>query len=280
MRTERWSLLAVWFAVGCGVEPTPEPEPVVPEPDPMPEQPVGRVDLRPLFGTTDDLRPIGVAVGANGARYVLDERLGLYQLDATAIEVVSMAAMPTPDEALVLPLTDLVALGPDVFGVTAIGDGFLLDTAKSTLQQHFCYLPEGTPVELTQRTDALTYDPDRGLLFAQPVTFQPDGTRVSSQIAAYQRDTGTDVAWYTIPVDVTATGMVMIDGELVLAIGTELARFDSGTSTLTDRIDLGRYGIEAIDGLAYDATNQRLVVADATTDAVFEVPRANLAFTR
>src|SRR5688500_5886874 len=76
------------------------------------EDPIGRVDLRQALGG-DQVDPVGVAIAADGSRFVLDEQRGLYRLDGeTATAIVPMASLPSPAEPIRLPITDLVALGP------------------------------------------------------------------------------------------------------------------------------------------------------------------------
>ncbi|MCX5747460.1 MAG: hypothetical protein NT062_33770 [Proteobacteria bacterium] len=140
------------------------------EPRATPRAPV---DLRAALATPD-ATPVGVAVAPDGERFVFDETRGLFQLDALdrATLVVALDALPAPSDGppVVLPITDIVALAPHLFAITAIGDGFLLDTAAMTLQQHFCYVPDSLPQNLTQRTDAIAFDAAHDRLYAQPRT--------------------------------------------------------------------------------------------------------------
>src|SRR5688572_20255775 len=90
-----------------------------------PVDPLGRIDLRTAIGAPD-VTPVGLALGADGTRFVFDGDYGLYRLDGTtAVEVVAMSAMPNPGPTapIRLPYTDLVAYAPGVFVVTAIADG-------------------------------------------------------------------------------------------------------------------------------------------------------------
>ena len=200
----------------------------------IPEPPLGRLDLRAAMQTTGDISPIGLAIAPDGKRFVFEETAGLYRLDGDlAVAVVPMSEMPNPGPTapLVLPFTDLVAISPNVFALTAIGDGYILDTSAMTLQQRFCYLPDGdgTPRSLTQRTDAIAYDAANGKLYAQPVTFDAVGTFQYAQVAGYELASGNDVEWYTTGNDVAATGMIAIpDVGLVLGQGSRLTRFDTG----------------------------------------------------
>jgi hypothetical protein len=242
------------------------------------EPPLARVDLRAAMQGTTDVKPIGLAVASDGQRFFFDEAAGLFRLDGDrAVVVVPMSAMPNPGPTaqLELPITDLVALAPNLFAFTAIGDGFLLDTAAMTLAQHFCYVPDDLPVSLTQRTDALAFDPASQRLFAQPLTFDAAGVFQYAQVAEYRRDTGEDIAWHATANDVNATGMILLPGVgLVLGQGSRLSRFDyqSPTPVLLD--DLARFGVRSIDGLAIDPATGALLVVDSVADALFEIERA------
>jgi len=249
-------------------------------PDIQPEAPAASLDLRAAMQTTSDITPVGLAIAPDGKRFIFEESAGLYRLDGeVAVPVVRMAEMPNPGPTapITLPFTDLVALGPNLFALTAIGDGFLLDTAAMTLQQHFCYLPDGTPVSLIQRTDAMTYDAVAQKLYAQPVTYDAAGVFQYSQVAGYERATGLDVAWYAAAADVAATGMIVLpDVGLVLGQGSKLTRFDTATSTSIPVDDLARFGVRSIDGLALDAAAGTLVVVDKQTDTVFDIALTQL----
>lgn len=247
------------LAAGCTSPPT--------------EEPSGRLDLRAAMGERD-VQPVGVAVDPTGARYVFDETAGLYQVTATgATMILPMAAMPDPGVELRPPFTDLVAVGPERFAITALGDGFLLDVGLRTMQQHFCYVPDELPVEQDQRTDAVTYDPDTRLLHAQPRTFDAEGVLIASQVASYDAVSGVDVAWYDVPRELAAGGMAMVPGVgLVVGAGSELLAFaDSG---LTPLDDLARFGVASISGLAVDGT--QLLVLDDRTDALVTIDLAAL----
>ncbi len=244
------------------------------------EPPAARLDLRAALGATDDIKPVGIAIAPDGQRYVFEESRGLYRLDGDyAVPVVSMSSLPPSDQPITLPFTDLVALGPNLFALTAIGDGFLLDLQQQTLRQHFCYLPGGgAPVSLTQRTDAIGYDATRGLLFAQPITYDAAGTFQYSQVATYDRATGTDIEWHQAGNDVAATGMLaMPDGSLVLGQGSKLSAYDRATDRSSALDDLHRFGVRSIDGLAIDPAAGTLVVVDNVTDAVFDIDLALLS---
>ncbi len=248
--------------------------------DVRPEPPLGRLDLRAAMQSTGDINPIGLAITPDGKRFIFEETAGLYRLDGdVAVAVVPMSAMPDPGPTapIKLPFTDLVAIGPDTFAMTAIGDGYILDTSAMTLEQRFCYLPDEVPRSLTQRTDAIAYDAERGKLYAQPVTYDAAGTFQLSQVAGYELASGEDVEWYSAGTDVAATAMLARpDGRLVLGQGSKLHQFErlSGTSLLLE--DLERFGVRSIDGLAIDAAAGTLVVVDKITDTVFDIELARI----
>ena len=155
----------------------------------IPEQPLARLDLRAAMQTTADISPVGLAIAPDGKRFVFEETEGLFRLEGDlAVSVVPMSAMPDPGPTapIKLPFTDLVAIAPNVFALTAIGDGYFLDTSAMTLQQRFCYLPDEVPRSLTQRTDGIAYDAASGKLYAQPVTYDAAGTFQYAQVAAYE----------------------------------------------------------------------------------------------
>lgn len=255
--------------VGCGTDPR------------EPEEPLARLNLRPVFGAPDVV-PVGVTIAPDGKRFLLDEVRGLYRLDGDyATSIVSMSSMYPSDQPLELPVTDIVALGPDLFAVTALNDGFLLDTHAQTLTQHFCYLPGddgSTPRVISQRTDALAYDAEAQRLWAQPRTFDAVGVFQYGQVAQYDRATGQDLQWYAVSDDLHATAAVSLPGRgLVLGQGPYLLAFDPATDSMTRVEDLSRYGVESIDGLAFDPVSGVLVVADGQLDEVVDLDVSRLS---
>jgi hypothetical protein len=238
-----------------------------------PEEPRSRVDLRQALALGADVNPIGVTIAPDGQRYVFDELLGLYRIDGdAAVEVLRMDEMPTPSVPVRPPFTDVVAIAPDVFAMTAIGDGFLLDVTAMTMTQHFCYVPEGTPEDLVQRTDAIGYDAALDRIYAQPRTFDIGENLLSAQLAGYMRETGELVDWLDIDREIAAGGMAMIPGVgLVLGQGSRLDRYDQATYS-SERIgDVGGYGVTSIQGLAYDAAAGTLLVLDGGSDQLVEI---------
>jgi hypothetical protein len=245
---------------------------------PRSEDPIRRLDLRLALGDAN-VDPVGVAIGANGERFVFDEQRGLYQVTGdTAVPVVSMHELPVTTVPLQLPFTDLAAISPGVFALTAIGDGFLLDTTAMTLTQHFCYLPDGTPSDLMQRTDAIAFDPATDRIYAQPVTTTTDGMFQYAQMAGYERATGNDLAWYAAPDSLAATGMAIVpEHGLVVGQGSRLAQFDVATSQTSQLADLTAFGVRSIDGLAVDAAAGTLLIVDRETDELVEIELSVLA---
>lgn len=237
------------------------------------------MDLRPAFAA-ENVDAIGVALAPDGTRFIFDETRGLFRLDAgVAVEVVSMSAMPDPGPAapLLLPVTDIVALAPNQFALTAIGDGYILDTSAMTLTQHFCYLPEGTPTNLTQRTDAIAYDAATERLFAQPNTYNEVGEFQFAQFAAYYRETGGAIRWFNLAGNQPVTAMFARGEELVYGQGAHLSRFDLLSETPVELEDLSRFGVESIDGMALDEAAGTLIVVDKQADAMFDIALSELA---
>jgi hypothetical protein len=259
----------VMLLVGCATE------------QDKPEAPAARFELRPFFSGYD-VNPIGLAITSDGKRFVFDESFGLYRIDGDQLTpILSLEQMPMPDKPMRLPVTDLVALAPNLFAMTAIGDGFLLDTTAMTLTQHFCYVPDGgdgIPTSITQRTDAIAYDAVADKLYAQPLTYDAAGELQYAQVARYNRATGVDEFWGDAPAGTAATGSVFLPGVgLVLGQGAQLSRFDLTTNTTILLDDLTRYGVASIDGLAVDPASNTLVVVDKVMDAVFDIDLARIS---
>lgn len=245
------------------------------------EAPQARLDLRAALQVAD-AAAVGLAIANDGERFVFDEALGLYRIEGDqATPVVTMAQMPASDKPLRLPFTDMVALAPNLFAITAIGDGFLLDTTAMTLHQHFCYVPDGgdgIPTTLTQRTDAIAYDAVEDKLYAQPLTYDSTRELVDAQVSRYNRATGLDEAWFSAPIETRATGSVFVpDVGLVLGQGAKLSRYDADAGAVIELDDLSRFGVRSIDGLAIDPTTGTLVVVDQMADAMFDIDLARIS---
>jgi hypothetical protein len=254
------ALAPVALAAGCS---EPAPAPIVVH------------DLRAATGAAE-LKAVGVAVDPTGARYVLDETAGLYRLDGeTATLVLPLADFPPPNVPVIPPFTDLAALGPGRFAITAIGDGFILDLAAHTLTSYFCYLPDGLPEDYTQRTDAVAYDAAADRIFAQPRTFDAAGNVVRAQIAEYLGTSGQNVDWIDVDPAIAARGMAVLpDRGLVAADGLRLDVFDG--RTLESNVDLFGLGVSSVDGLAFDPVTESVLVVDDRVDVLVEIPLAQL----
>ena len=260
------ALSSLSFALGCS-EPLPAGEPT------------RVIDMNAAIGS-GDLQLAGVAVEADsGRRFVLDANLGIYELaGGSATEIMPMAQMPDPGVEVRLPFTDLASLGDSKLALTAIGDGFILDLAAGTLALHFCYEPgfvEPWPEEQEQRTDAVTFDPGAGRIIAQPRTFEVEsGDVTASQIGYYDRESGIDLQWYDVPTRLRSGGMAILpEVGLVLSDNTDLRAFD-GALRGFDKLE--RFGVRAIDGLAYDPTTDSLLVLDGSSRELVEIAAADL----
>ena len=233
-------------------------------------------DLRTALQVAN-ANPVGVTVApGSGDRYVFDDNAGIFRMheDGSATRVLSMSQFPDPGVQIRYPFTDFVAITDESFALTAIGDGFLLHTARRELTQHFCYEPGGSfPASQEQRTDAVTYDTRTGRLVAQPQTYDIDtGQVLMSQIGFYDATTGADVEWYNTPVDFLASGMTFDDkGQLLLVEGSDLYRFDFDSQQLVALYDLAQYGVSRASGIAFDAATATLVVVDSETDQLLEI---------
>ncbi len=238
------------------------------------DEPQSRVDLRLATGQAD-INPVAVTVTPDGnERFVFADDQGLYDIheDGTATRVMDMAAMPNPGVEIRLPFTDLVALGDDKFAITAIGDGFLLDTQAQTMALHFCYEPGFMPDDFTQRTDAVTYDAGKNQIIAQPQTFDGNSDVIQSDIGYYDRASGVDRTWYPLDVDFAAGGMAVGKaGELFLGAGDVLYQYDFDGNRAAVIDNLRRFDIGSIDGLAFDPTSNSLLVVDGSSDELVEI---------
>jgi len=248
--------------------------------EPLPEgEPAAVIDMSAATGVAD-LELAGVAVeGETGRRFVLGSNTGIWELDgSTATPIVPMSAMPDPQVEVRLPFTDIASIGDSKLALTAIGDGFILDLAANTLTLHFCYEPgfvEPWPESQEQRTDAVAYDSGAGQIIAQPRTFGVESGDINaSQIAYYDAETGVDLQWYDVPTSFEAGGMtVMPEVGLVVSNGTGLHTFDGALIGL-DRLE--RFGVSSIDGLAYDASTDTLLVIDGGTSRLVEIAASDL----
>ena len=232
---------------------------------PPPIDPLARTDLRGLLGlTAPDI--VGITVEPDGERvFVLDENAGLYAIDASgaATLVVGMDAMPDPGVEVRRPYTDLVALGANRFALTAIGDGFLLDISANTQQLYFCYEPGFMPDENSQRTDAVTFDADRGMLIAQPQTFDGQQRLLQSDLGFYDAASGEAVDFHSLAVDFLAGGMAAGEGDTVLlGRGDRLVHYSPVDREIVRTDNLARFGVGRVEGLALRPATGSLLVID------------------
>lgn len=257
------------LSVGCAAEPRP------------PEDPIARFDLRAAMNSAN-VTPIGLAIDADGTRYIFDEQAGLLRVDGdSVVSVVAMNEMPNPGPTAPIkpPFTDIIAFAPNVFAITALNDGYLLDTQAMTLTQHFCYLPEGgggAPVISEQRTDAIAYDAAANRIYAQPISRDAVGSFIKADIAMYDATTGMDLEWNPVSGDTAATAMMIASaGDLILGQDSRLSRW-THRSTPSPIEDLARFGVLSIDGMVIDHATNTLIVVDKAADAVFDIDLAKL----
>ena len=263
----RWLCLLIPLAAACS------------EQTEAPEEPLAAVDLRAALASSE-VSAVGVAIAPDtGARYVFDDTAGIFQIgtDGIGTRVMDAAAMPDPGVAIRYPFTDFVALGADQFAVTAIGDGFLLDLANNTMSLYFCYEPGFFPEEQEQRTDAVTFDQESNQILAQPLTLDAEGQVLASNIGRYSRETGVDLDWYELDVDFVAGGMTVdAPGSTLLGSGTKLYRYTFESRRFDLVGNLKRFGVQSIDGLAFDSSANSLLVLDNTSDQLIEIERDRL----
>jgi hypothetical protein len=236
--------------------------------------------LRAAFDA-DDVDVVGVTVAPDtGKRYLLDADRGLFELDGAGIkEIAGLGAMIPSDSSVESAFTDVAALGRDRFAMTALNDGFLLDLDAGTFEQYFCYVPgeiiDEYPEPIVQMTYSLTYDFEAQLMYAQPRTYEgdTDGKVLRSQIGQFSTQGGEGFGWSEIEdLDFEAGGMTAIgQGQVLLGEGSKLHRYDMRSAAFTDRIDLGDYGIDRIDGMSWDANSGRVLIVDGNTDRLVEI---------
>ena len=242
-----------------------------------------------LRGLPADAQLVGVAITPNGKRYVLDQRSGLYRIDpAGAVLVFNTTGLAG------LELTDIVALDDARFAITAENDGFLFDIRTGKLSSYFCYLPplpdsgadgDGSSqpvvpisvsqtlqlagVAVSQRTEAVAFNPNTGRLFAQPRTTRLDtGGIAGSELFVFEQAGGEPVSVFPLDSGFVAKGMVVVDDRLFLGSGSSLweAALDGALTRvgeLDSSIDLGGMA-RAPDGTLWllDGKGQRLVKFD------------------
>jgi hypothetical protein len=219
------------------------PDPSTPPP-PLEAFGSGTVDLSPWF--PGDSQLVGVAVGARGERYILDQKTGLLRLgaDGTGELVLDTGNLErryglSPG----LVWTDVVGYGEDRFLITAENDGFLLDLWAGTFNSYFCYFPatdvgsleppmsisqeldrQGIPV--AQRTNSVAFNRDTGDIFAQPQTLRLDRASdgvAGSELFVFSSTGGQPVLVQPLSdLGFSAGGMVADRSRLILGFGNAL----------------------------------------------------------
>ncbi|HYP76306.1 MAG TPA: hypothetical protein VER12_10135 [Polyangiaceae bacterium] len=241
-----------------------------------------------LRGLPADAQLVGVAITPSGTRYVLDRHSGIYRVDAAGARLVFNTTGLAG-----LEFTDLVALDDARFAITAENDGFLFDLSTGKLSSYFCYLPPPNPgtdgegssqpvvpisvsqtlrlagIAVSQRTEAVAFNPDTGRLFAQPRTTRLDtGGIAGSELFVFEPPGSEPVAVLPLDSGFVATGMAVVGDRLFLGSGSSLweAALDGGLTRVGEfasAIDLGGIA-RAPDGTLWllDAKGRRLVKFD------------------
>lgn len=228
---------------------------------------------------------VGITVEPEtGRRFLLDRNEGIFELDeeGTATLFLALDEFPTPEVTPRSAFTDFVALGNEVFAITARSDGFRLDVQADTLTQYFCYVPGEDWEEpiVDQLTDSLAFDAQAELIYAQPQSFALDDleTPIASGLGAYTLQGGQPVVWYEMPdVSLLAGGAtVLADGSILLVDGNELFRFRIeseeglvGKERLKSLTTLEQ--VEQVDGLAFDPQRGSVLVVDSSQDLLLEI---------
>jgi hypothetical protein len=242
-----------------------------------------------LRGLPVDAQLVGVAITPSGTRYVLDQRSGLYRIDAAGAGLVFNTTGLAG-----LEFTDIVALDDARFAITAENDGFLFDMSTGKLSSYFCYLPPppnpeadgggssprvvpisvsqtlqlaGIPV--SQRTEAVAFNANTGRLFAQPRTTRLDtGGIAGSELFVFEQPGGEPVSVLPLDSGFVAKGMVVVGDRLFLGSGSSLweAALDGALTRVGEfesSIDLGGMA-RAPDGALWllDGKGRRLVKFD------------------
>lgn len=237
---------------------------------------VERIDLLDAFGVAV-VDAVGVTVAPDtGEVYVLDAGFGLFVAEpdgsfrpfAEAAELYSVSPQS--------PFTDVAALGQGRFALTAVNDGFLYDSATGSIRQHFCYVPGffiGQPPPIIQLTNSVAWDPTRRRILVQPVTMDSRTfARQASEVGTFPITGGQGNDWHPIHDTSFLSGAIAVDGtgDLWLAEGADLYRYDLDGDILEWEQSLGRFGITNITGMSF--TQDRLLVIDASTQTLVWIP--------
>lgn len=278
--------LAFLLACGEGEEQPAEQPPVSPyvvpsRADPV-ELPIGDSSVLALdasFGSASQLS--GVAVGQSGERYVLEQGIGLYRLDADGGAALVLEARDHERYGLgsSLALTDVVAYEDGNFLLTAENDGYLFDLDADSLVSYFCYEPgfdeiegpalsvsqelgrQGVPV--VQLTNSVAFNGATGEILAQPQTFRLDGSSagsVGSEVFLFGPEGGQPKTVLPIAdLSFSAGGMVVIAGRLLLGAGNGL--YELWADGVALRVVLATDVV--VTGLALDRDGSLLVLDGA-----------------
>lgn len=180
--------------------------------------------------------------------------------------------------------TDLVAIREGQIALTTLSDGYLLDLASGALTPHFCYEPgwmEPEGQDPVQLSNAVTFDPLGGRIYAQPRTIENGGWGAAnaSFVAAYDQQGGEDITWWELETAFTANAMTIRESaetgpEMLLASGSMIHVFDSVAGELSAALDLSELGVTWIEGIAIDG--DALLVIDGATYVLYELRRSAL----
>jgi hypothetical protein len=267
----RWFTALIPLLAACG-------QPEKPAPEKVPESAVVK---RSFLSASSNFT--GVTVDrTTGRRFVVSPTRGIYELlpDGTLTQRWDRNA---GDDVLVPLFHDLAALDSNRFALIADNDGYVLELDSKKLQRRFCYLPgevQDSQPTAWQRSLAVTYEPTRDLIYAQPRTFpsraQTDSQ--SSQIASFDPVSGEDLSWKDLPDRNFAAGGMAMDGQdsALLGSGAQLLRYDLAQQKWERSWDLSTEGVQDIGGVAVDAASDTLLVLDATDNELVELKRAAL----
>jgi hypothetical protein len=200
-------------------------------------------------------------------------------------------------------LTHVAALGRGMFALTALSDGFLLDSRFGMLDRHFCYEPcfeeesggawcDGwldPVVPLLQITHGLAYDAATDVLVAQPQSVVEGALDDpwDSYLALYEPRHGTFLGWQELPFGYRSHGLAVVGDEVWMARGSELLRyalpearaFVPGVvepATLRGQLDLSLHGVADVRGLALDEARGELLVLDGAARALLALSLEDL----
>ena len=206
-------------------------------------------------------------------RFILDGQNGIFELlpDGSTNQLWSR-----PES---LPqLTDICVIGGGRFIVAADGDGYIVDLATGSANQHFCLDPGWDPsfdTELRHENRAVACDLQNRIIYGQPRTIDltNDHDSLRSEIAAYSLVSGDDIEWRPLPDAMfQAGGMVLLpNGNLLMGSEDQLSVFNMNENRQTTLNSLTSFGVEKIDGLSYDDVNHVLLVLDDKQQALLQI---------